>query len=135
MLDFSRLISLKFIFNPALGSLSQAFAIFFYIFFGLIVILAIVSFFIKRKYQQQQNSAYTKLWQKIFDNALFFGISGFILLFFRQQRAYFLSMPFLWYLWGLYLIFEIYSIVYWAKTRLPKIMQAKQKKQELEKYL
>jgi len=135
MINFARLISLKFIFNPALGSLSKLFATFFYIFFGLIVVFTVVAFLQKKKYKQAKNVAYYKLWQKLADNALFFGVSGFILLFFRQQRAYFLSMPLFWYLWFVYLVYEVYKIINWAKKRMPKIIEENKKREELKKYI
>jgi len=135
MIDFTRLISPKFIFSISLSNLSPAFAIFFYIFFGLIVVFAISAFIQKKKYKKEKNVAYYKLWQKLADNALFFGVSGFVLLFFRQQRAYFLSMPFFWYLWFIYLVYEIYKITNWAKTRMPKIIEENKKREELKKYV
>lgn len=135
MIDFSRLFSLKFIFSVSLSNLSPAFAVFFYFLFGLITAGAIYAFIVKKKYQKQKNVANFKLWHKIADNALFFGVSGFVLLFFRQQRAYFLSMPFFWYLWFIYLLFEIYRVVNWAKKRMPQIIEENQKREELKKYL
>lgn len=135
MIDFSRLLDPKFIFNPGLSSLSPGFAKIAYITFGLCLVLAIVAYLIKREQEKKKNLPLAKLWQKL--NLLFLtlGIVGLLLLFFRQQHVYFLSMPFLWYLLLLGIIVWVVFIIRWVKTRMKKIQQEIKEKQEKQKYL
>lgn len=134
-MNISRLISLKFIFNPGIGSLSQAFALVFYIIFGLLIILAIVAFLKSQKYKKSKNNLYLKLWQKIFDFGFYLGIVGFLLLFFRQQNIYFLSMPFLTYALFVWLIIWAYRIFKFKNKRIKEIQKNNLERESKKRYL
>lgn len=135
MIDFNRLISIDFIFNPHLGTLSPAFAKFFYVFFGILLIFALSAHLIFRKKEKQKNLPDSYLWQRLTNMFLVMGIAGFILLFFRQQKAYWISMPLFWYLWFIGILIWSGYILRWAKTGKKKLEQEIQERKEKEKYL
>ncbi|MBU4360858.1 hypothetical protein L6278_00460 [Candidatus Parcubacteria bacterium] len=135
MLDFSRLTSLDFIFNTRLGTLSHSFANFFYVFFGSLLIVALASHLILRKKEKQKNLPTSYLWQRLTNMFLVMGIAGFILLFFRQQKAYWISMPFFWYLWFIGGLIWAGYIFRWAQTGKKKLEQEIKERKEREKYL
>ncbi len=135
MIDFSRLTSLDFIFNPRLGTLSTNFAMFFNIFFGLILITALIIYLILKKYKKQKNLPQAYLWQRLTNMFLVLGVAGFILLFLRQQKAYWISMPIFWYLWFIGGLVWAGFIFRWAKTGKKKLEQDIKNRKEKEKYL
>jgi len=132
MINFSRLVSTKFIFNLMPGVLSAKFAIFFYTLFGLSLIFGILSYFIKKK---QKITPQFLFWNKL--NLFFssFGAIGFFLIFFRQEKVYFLSMPFLWYLFFLSFVVWAIFILRWNFVRRKQIEKEIEVRKEKEKYL
>ena len=135
MIDFSRLFSLDFIFNSRLGTLSPTFAKFFYVFLSLLLIAALIAHLILRKKEKQKNLPDSYLWQRLTNMFLVMAIAGFILLFLRQQKAYWISMPFFWYLWFIGGLVWSGYILRWAKTGKKKLEQTIQTRKEKEKYL
>ena len=65
MINFTKLFSIKFIFNPNLNAMSDSFARFFYILFGILLLLALISHLVARKQNKLGNLPLTKLWQKL----------------------------------------------------------------------
>ena len=135
MLNFSRLFSAKFIFNPDLGPMSLGFARFFYGLFGIFLILALASHLITKQQEKQKNLPLLKLWRKLTTFFFSLGIVGILLLFLRQQQVYFLSMPLFWYLWLTGAIIWIIFILRWILTKMKAIQKEIEEKKEKEKYL
>ncbi len=133
-INFSRLLSPKFIFASDLGAM-QSWAKFFYVFFGLALILALAAKLMERRAGKKKNLPYKKLWLKWFNFLATLGVIGLVLLFLRQQAVYFFSMPFLWYLFGLAMLVWLFFILRWQKVRMKKIIVEIKEKQEKEKYL
>ncbi len=134
-LNFSRLISPKFIFNPALGSMSENFAKFFYILFGFCLIFSLAARLIASQQEKKKDVPNKKLWQKLTVCFATLGIVGLFLLFFRQQRVYFLSMPLFWYLWLIGALVWLASILRWSMTKMKKMQKEIEERREKEKYL
>jgi len=135
MIDFNRLFSIKFIFNPGPGTMSKNFATFFLIVFAIFLILAVVAYIFSKKQAKLKNLPLMQLWQKIFNLSIYLSVTGFILLFFRQQSVYFLSLPFLWYLYFIGGLVWLILVLRWAKVRMKKIQQEIQEREERKKYL
>lgn len=134
-MNFTRIVNPKFIFNPGLAPMTSAFAWIFYILFGLFLVLSLASYIVARKNDKKNNKPLARLWHKLNDAFLYLGLSGLIILFFRQQNIYFLSMPFFTYLWFIWTIIWFYLIWRWTTTRMTKMKQEIEERKEKEKYL
>lgn len=135
MIDFSRLFDPAFIFNPALGTLSPAFAKFFYFFLGTLLIAALASHLIMRIQEKKKNTPLKIMWRKLSNFFLVMGVFGFVLFFFRQQKAYWISMPFFAYLWFISGLVWLGFIMRWSQTKKKKLQTEILERQEKEKYL
>ena len=133
MINISKLFSLKFIFSPVLAPMTNMFVYFFAIVFLISIILAIASKILEKT--NKNDVPKIKLFQKLFDLFLFFGITGFLLLFFRQQKVYFLSMPALWYLFFIANIIWFCFIIKWSQTKMKAIKKTIKEKEQKQKYL
>jgi len=133
---FSRIFDLKFIFNPGLGSMTGIFSWLLYVICGIFLLAALVSWLIyKKETRQPNNLPKVKLWWKLVEYFFYVGLIGLILVFFRQQKVYFLSMPFFFYLWVLTLLVWGDFILRWVKLRMRRLEQEIREKKEKEKYL
>jgi archaellum biogenesis protein FlaJ (TadC family) len=135
MLDFDRLTSTSYVFNSQIAPMSAPFARFFYVVFGLMIVVALAAKIMSDKKKKEKKKPEAKLFGKIMSCLATMGIVAFILLFFRQARVVFLSMPFLFYLWGIGLVVWVGLIFKWAKTRIPQINEEAKKREEQKKYL
>jgi uncharacterized protein YhhL (DUF1145 family) len=135
MINFQRLFFSKFIFSTLLPPMSDNFAIFFYVVFGLLLLMAIASKLMAIKQGKNKNLPLQKMWQKWTNYFLTFGVVGFLLLFFRQQKVYILSMPLLWYLSFIGATVWLVFIIKWIKIKMKKIQQEIEKKKQRQRYL
>lgn len=134
-LDFSRLYSVKYVFNPNLAPMSPNFAKALYFFFGLFLILSLVAWLMVKSEEKKKNLPLKKLWQKLTTFFLTLGIIGLLLLFFRQMQAYFLSLPLFLYFWFLGALIWLISIIRWTVKKMKKMQEEIEEKKEREKYL
>jgi len=133
-MNFTRIIDPKFIFNPGLGPMNGIFVWIFYTIFGLFLVLSLASYVVARKNDKLNKKPLARLWHKLNDFFLYLGLTGLLLLFFRQQRIYFLSMPLFMYLWLIWAIIWFYLIYKWIKIRMTNMKQEIQERIEKEKY-
>lgn len=134
-IDFSRILSLDYIFSLTLPPFAQNIAIFFYFLFGLCLVLALASRFITHQQEKIKDIPLKKFWQKLTTFFVTLGILGLILLFFRQQQVYFLSMPLFLYGWFLGALIWLIFIIRWVMTKMKKMQEEREERKEREKYL
>lgn len=135
MLDISRLLSPEFIFSTNIRPLSSGFMIFFIVIFALFLALALFSKAKGVKKTKEHNLPEVRMWQKLTNFFFILGLTGAILLFFRQQKVYFLSMPFLWYLLCIIGIVWIIFIIRWIKVKMRNLQNEIKEREEKKKYL
>lgn len=134
-LDFSRLSSLYYIFSPNLLPFSENIARAFYFLFGLFLILSLAARLVVSQQEKKKNVSLRKLWQKLTTFFVTLGITGLLLLFFRQQRVYLLAMPLFLYLWLISVLVWLILIIHWAVVKMRKMQRETQERKEKEKYL
>jgi len=135
MINFSRLIDWRFIFNANINPIQTKIFWFLVFVFGGLIILAVVSYFLKLKAHKNKNWPHKRMWQKIFNLGLWSGLVGFLLIFFRQQSVYFLAMPLFFYLWLIGVAFNIFLIISWAITKMSQDLKELKINTEKKKYL
>lgn len=135
MIDFAKLISPRFIFNPGLAAMSAGFAQFFYVLFGILLLLALIARLMARQQDKQKNLPLAKLWHKLTTFFFSLGLIGICLLFFRQQKVYTLSMPLFWYLWLIGAVVWLVFIIRWILVKMKGLQKEIEEKEEKEKYL
>jgi ABC-type transport system involved in multi-copper enzyme maturation permease subunit len=104
-----------------------------YAVFGLLIILGLIAWLFAGK--NKENRLIYKLWHKIQLACLTVGIIGLILIAARQQRIYFLGMPFLLILLLIGALVWAYFIFRYATKVMPNQKEEEVKKKEKEKYL
>lgn len=134
-INFSRLLDTHFIFNPMLQPIDSWIAKFLYIFFALLIILSFGGRLMAKKEMRSKNLPQKKMWQKIANFLATSGVIGLILLVVRQARAYFISMPFFFYLFVLLMIVWLFFILKWNFTKKKQMVAELKAKKEKEKYL
>lgn len=134
-MDISRIFNPKFIFDPSLPAMSKPFALSFYIFFIVLIVLALAAYGVAKRQQKLGQRPIAKLWQKLTNCFLYMGLIGLLLVFFRQQQVYFLSMPVFYYLWLIGFVVWLYFIVRWIRVRMKKIVDETREKEEKMKYI
>ncbi|MBU2595625.1 hypothetical protein KJ713_02215 [Patescibacteria group bacterium] len=112
MFDFSKLSDIKFLTDSNPGALASKNL--FLIVFGLIIILAVIVWFLAHYLVKKSKILRKFLETKVFYLFLTLGIGGLILTFFRLAGASFLSMRLLFVIfifsilvWAIYLIFYL----------------------------
>lgn len=117
--------------NP--GFLSDPAAIGFAIFFGLFIVAALarVQYFAKL---ESLDKPLRMIIGKVKTLLLTMGSVGYLLLFFSYQAVPFLSMRFLFLLWGVSTILWAYLIWHFTATQMPAMRDAIQKKEQMAKY-
>jgi len=135
MLDISRLLSPEFIFSTSVRTLSSGFLVFFIVIFALFLALALFSKVMGAKKTKQHNLPAVRLWQKLTNFFFTLGLIGALLIFFRQQKVYFLSMPFLWYLLCIIGIVWVIFIIRWIKVKMRNLQNEIKEREEKAKYL
>jgi len=134
-ISLSRLFDFHFIFNPILPAIKSGIADALYIVFNLSIVFAIISSLLSKKSGKNKNLPQKKMWQKITNFLFTFGIVGLLLILIRQSRAYFISMPFLFYLFIITMIVWLVFIIKWNFTKKKKMIREIKEKMEKEKYL
>lgn len=100
-------------------------------FTGLLLVLAIISFFIKKQYKK---SAYRRATESIFSLTTTNFFLGLLILFFNYERIPLMSARFWLILWVIEMAIWIYFIVKGIKT-LPQKQEETQREKEYKKYL
>lgn len=134
-IDFSRIFSFNYIFGLTLPPFAQNTAKFFYLFLGVCLVLALSSRFIVHQQEKDKNVPLRKLWQKLTTFFASLSIAGLLLLFFRQQQIYFLSMPLFLYLWLIGALVWLIFIIRWVMTKMKRTQREIEEKKERERYL
>ncbi|HOZ36984.1 MAG TPA: hypothetical protein PLR18_04125 [bacterium] len=101
--------------------------------FGIMVIVGfLASLFIKKN---SGDNLKRKFWDKIQSLFLLIGFLGLVLVFCRQERIGFLSMPFLFLLLLAWALIWAYKIFRYAVKIVPARREEKRRKEEKQKYL
>ena len=129
----NNLLTLHYWFNLSPGPWLDEYLKIVYAVFGLLIILGLMAWMFVGK--NKKNKLIVAVWHKIQQASLTIGISGLLLIFFRQQRVYFLSMPFLMLLLVIGAIVWIYFIYKYIVKILPEKKEELKKRKEKEKYL
>ena len=108
---------------------------FLYIFFALLIILSFGGRLMTKKEMRSKNLPQKKMWQKIANFLATSGILGLLLLLIRQAHAYFISMPFFFYLFVLFMVVWLIFILKWNFTKKKQMATELKAKHEKEKYL
>jgi len=129
----NNLLTLQYWFNLLPGPWLDEYLKIIYAAFGLLIILGLIAWLFVGK--NKNNKLIKVVWQKIQRVSLSVGIIGLALIFFRQQRIYFLGMPFLMLLLLLGAIIWAYFIYRYIVKVLPIKKEEIKAKKEKEKYL
>jgi hypothetical protein len=129
----SNLLKLSYWFNPNPGPwLAQNLKIV-YAVFGILVIFGLLAWWFSGR--NKQNRLIQRFWQKLQNACLTIGISGLVLIFFRQERIYFLAMPFLFILLFAGAVIWAYFILRYLVKTLPEKKKKEEEKESKQKYL
>lgn len=101
--------------------------------FGVLFLLAILIKIIQ--ITSKQDSFFKNLLQKYFVMLSTMSVIGFILVWFRYERAYFLSARFWLLVWFIGLVIWLYFILKYQIKTIPQARQQLQKTKEFNKYL
>jgi amino acid transporter len=112
------------------GALNPRAQIYFLIFLGLLVLLAIFFGILSKK----TKSLLTKTWSRLYTFSIANLVIGIFLWFFTFELLPFLSMR-LWFALWLIGILSWLGIISYKLSQLPKIKEEKQKLQEYNKYI
>ncbi len=131
------LIRIKLFFNPgylflAYPSPDVTLMPYLLIFFGILLILAIVSSVALKKNRKKPVKA---LWRHLATWLWWSSIIGFLLLFFRYEGVYFLSMRFILLAWILAIIIWGSWILVYYKKGYQKFLAEYAKQKDKEKYI
>ncbi len=129
----SNLLTLHYWFNLSPGPWLDEYLKIVYAIFGLLIILGLIAWMFAGK--NKKTKLVFSVWHKVQQASLTIGISGLLLIFFRQQRIYFLSMPFLMLLLVIGAIVWAYFIYNYIVKILPVKKEELKKRKEKEKYL
>jgi hypothetical protein len=89
-------------------------------------------FFIKKN---QADTLMRKFWDKVKNFCFTIGITAGLLIFFRQQRVFFLSMPFILLLLFIGALIWLYFIAKYVFKTIPARREEQEKRALKEKYL
>jgi Ca2+/Na+ antiporter len=129
----NNLLTLQYWFNLSPGPWLNEYLRVIYAIFGLLIILGLIAWLFVSK--NKNNKLIKKVWQKIQHASLTIGVTGLMLIFFRQQRIYFLGMPFLMLLLVIGALVWVYFIYKYFIKILPVKKEELEKRKEKEKYL
>ncbi|MFA6305098.1 MAG: hypothetical protein WCV73_04545 [Patescibacteria group bacterium] len=107
----------------------------YWLFGGLFIACLVFGIFALVRSQKLGNKLVIKVWSKLGNFGLSFGIVGLILLFFKQQRLPYLGMRFFLGLWLLVCLVWLGFILKYLLVDLPKLKAEKKYKDELLKYI
>ncbi|MBI2263121.1 hypothetical protein HYU72_00515 [Candidatus Berkelbacteria bacterium] len=127
-MDFKKLFNFDYLFNPY-PSADFFFAKPLLVFFSIILVLALATYFTLKK------PPYQKLKKGLFRLFLSCSLTGFVLLFFRNQAIPYFSMR-VWLIL-FFIIYDIWAlfILFYLARKLPFEIRQYQKQLEKEKYL
>ena len=132
-LSMGNLLKLSYWFNLSPGPwLAQNLKIV-YAIFGFLVIFGLVAWWFSGK--NKHNRLIRRFWQKIQNACLIIGITGLLLIFFRQQGIYFLAMPFLFVLLFIGAVVWAYFILKYLTKTLPDKKKEEEAREVKDKYL
>ena len=119
------LLKLSYWFNPMPGPFLDEYLKVVYIFFGLLVIGGLIAWLFMGR--NKGNRLIAKFWRRVRAACLTIGIVGLLLIFFREQRVSYVSLPFL-------LVLDIGGGLVWAWVILKYVVkEVPVKKEEIEK--
>ena len=128
----SNLLKLSYWFNPSPGQWLEGNLKIVYAVFALLIVVGLIAWLFIG--QNKDNKLMAKFWQRVKNAGFTVGIIGLALIFCRQQRIYFLSMPFLILLNAAGGIVWTYFIVRYIFKTVPKKKKELAEKKEKEKY-
>ena len=127
------LLKLSYWFNLSPGPWLEENLKIVYIVFGLLVILGLIAWLFAGK--NKENRLMRKFWHKVQTACMTIGMVGLLLILFRQQRIYFLSMPFLFILLFIGAALWAYFIFKYVTKIVPKKKEEDEEKKQKQKYL
>ncbi|OGG87365.1 hypothetical protein A3B87_01345 [Candidatus Kuenenbacteria bacterium RIFCSPHIGHO2_02_FULL_39_13] len=127
------LLKLSYWFNPNPGQWIEGNLKIVYAVFVLLIVVGLIAWLFVGK--NKDNKLMAKFWQRVKNACLTVGIIGLALIFCRQQRIYFLSMPFLILLNAVGGIVWAYFIARYIFKTVPEKKREIAEKKEKEKYL
>lgn len=132
-LNLDHLFSTQYLFNSNLPQfLPNTLKILVIIFSLLLIISITIKFTLERK---KIIGPFKKFWTKLTNWGLLISILIFLLIFFRQEKVGFLSMPIWLLLLSLAALVWLFFIIRYALVKVPKIKQEIKQRKEKEKYL
>jgi len=127
------LLSPSYIFNlnpgPFIGNLGK----YLIIFFAVVIIAGVIAYVFST--HKANSPLIRKMFTKVSNFLLTIGIIAILLIFFRQQRVQFLSMPFLLYLWLIGSMAWSVFVIRFFTHEVPQRKKQMAEKKEREKYL
>jgi len=120
-----------FRFNPE-PWLPTSFRLLIIVFGGMLVIGLLAGAFIRKN---KDDNLKRKFWDKVQNLFLLIGFLGIVLVFFRQQRIGFLSMPFWLLLLCVWAVYWASRIIKYVTKVIPERREEQKKKEENKKYL
>ncbi|HRY60176.1 MAG TPA: hypothetical protein P5096_02255 [Patescibacteria group bacterium] len=100
--------------------------------FGIMVILALVSFIMSRKFRKKPVK---HIWILVYNWFSYVGLVGLFLLFCRYEGVAYLSMRFLLFLWLVFFVLWGFYILWFRLKPYKKIVKEAKEKDRKDKYL
>ena len=104
-----------------------------YVAFSLLVIFGLIAWLFAGK--NKDNKLVQRFWKKLQAALLTIGITGLLLILFRQQRIYFLAMPFLFIVLFIGSLVWAYFILKYVTKTMPQRKKEEADKKTKQKYL
>ena len=132
-MNIQTLFSPKYIFNPIPGPFIGSLGKYLMVIFAIMVIAGTVAYVVSTR--RHNSPLVRKVFSKISNLLLIMGIIGVLLVFFREQRVYALSIPILFYLWMIGLIVWLVFLFIFLFKKVPAKKREMEERKEKEKYL
>lgn len=132
-MNWLNLFSISYIFNPLPGSFIGNWGKYLMIFFAVLVVAGAVAYVVSTR--RQNSPLVRKVFSKISNLLLVMGIIGVLLVFFREQRVYGLSMPIFFFLWIVGAVVWLVFLLRFLFKKLPQKRNEIKRRKAKEKYL
>ncbi|MFH1610502.1 MAG: hypothetical protein ABIA91_01300 [Patescibacteria group bacterium] len=131
--NIGNLFTFKYWFDLTPDPLLSGILTFLYILFAVMIILGFSCKAMVKK--NQKNTPLRNIWSKFYFFFSTMGFLGLVVTFFRAKQVNFFGAPFWMLLWLIGLIVWLIFIIRYIKTRIPKIKEEIELKQEMDKYM
>lgn len=134
MIDWSKLLSLKFWFKLNPGPMSEIFLKFFTAVF-ICALLLMVVFKILYLLKSKKDKIEATFYKKFYHLWLASSLTGFLILFFFYEEAYFLSARFWFLAWLIMIVIWLFFIIKYKLKVIPERKAQAEEKRRIKKYL